>query len=452
MNPLDELYQKVEYFDGEITILDLFIKDPVFFRNNCGSYEISQISRLFLISHQIDLSFNYYCTPDMFDKLIKYNNIADEFIKAYNNFIVAGFSFNSIIKYTYTEFYTISSIIDAVHNKKYFWRRINKSSSKKLFANINTQTLCLTKTKEEYSLIYNYMCIHIPSYLFQYIDEYIEKSHRITHKKIIVSGMLYRSEKDRQKYLEQQRKRYERQQEREKQIEIVQREKGKATSEFSQEISEEITPDNSVKPENNTNNFENNINKTYQIKHNDFIIRCTIFQCSFKQHLILDIDASIDIMDISTNNTTSMIVPAGYCSNCNRYFIMDSTYNKIFTKGLPLCKIIDKRDKLSKSKFILNPEKWGAQESILKQYGYSVSAIDNLSDAKRQKILAVIIDIEALTKVEIIGYLRYFIKIHKSDLRFEKAISKWNSDIEFIEEYNKGHYTTYKVSGLKKNW
>ena len=169
MNPLDELYQKVEYFDGEITILDLFVKDPVFFRNNCNLYKISQISRLFLISHQIDLSFNYYCTSCILDKLIKYENIAAEFTKAYNNFTVTGFSFNSIIKYTYTEFYIISSIIDDVHNKKYFWRRISKSSSKKLFANINIQTLCFTKTKEEYTLIYNYMCIRIPSYLFQYI-------------------------------------------------------------------------------------------------------------------------------------------------------------------------------------------------------------------------------------------------------------------------------------------
>lgn len=50
------------------------------------------------------------------------------------------------------------------------------------------------------------------------------------------------------------------------------------------------------------------------------------------------------------------------------------------------------------------------------------------------------------------GYLKYFICIHQSDSRFEKAISKWNNDIDFVSEYNKGHYTTYKVSGLKKNW
>lgn len=453
MNPLDELYQKVEYVDGEITILDLFIKDPVFFRNNCNLYKINQISRLFLISHQIDLSFNYYCTPNIFDKLIKYNNIVAEFIKAYNNFIATGFSFNSIIKYTYTEFYTISSIIDDIHNKKYFWRRITKSYSKKLIANIHTQTLCFTKTKEEYTLVYDYIHINIPYYLFKYVDEYIEKSNRVTHKKIIVSGMLYRSEKDRLEYLERQRKRYERQKEREEKIKIVQKERQKITSDFSQETSEEIViPDNNIKSTNDKNECENYVKKSHQIKHNDFIIRCAIFQCSFKQHIISDIDASIDIMDISTNDTISIVVPAGYCSNCNKYFIMDSSYNKIFSKGLPLCRIIDKRDKVSKNALVSCPEKWGSKESILKQYGYNVSVIDNLSDTKRQKILAVIIDIEALTKVEVIGYLRYFIRIHKNNPRFEKAILKWNNDIEFIEEYNKGHYTTYKVSGLKKNW
>jgi len=453
MSPLDELYQKVEYYDGEITILELFIKDPIFFRNNCGLYKISQLSRLFLVSHKIDLSFTYYCTSNVLDKLIKYKNIANEFSNAYNNFIVTGFSFYSIIKYTYTEFYAISSIIDAIHHKKYFWRRITKSSSKKLIANIHTQTLCFTKTKKEYTLVYNYIYINIPYYLFKYVDEYIEKSNRVTHKKIIVSGMLYRSEKDRLEYLEQQKKRYERQKEREEKIKIVQREKQKIASEFFQETSDEIAiPNNNIKTVSDKNKFKNDIKENYQINHNDFIIRCSIFKCSFKQHNIIDIDASIDVINVLTNETISMIITAGYCSNCNKYFIMDSTYHKIFSKGLPLCKIIDEREKQFKDAFVTDPSKWGAQESILKQYGYSVSAIDNLSDTNRQKILAVIIDIEALTKVEIIGYLRYFIKIHKTDIRFEKAISKWNNDIEFIEEYNKGHYTTYKVSGLKKNW
>lgn len=50
-----------------------------------------------------------------------------------------------------------------------------------------------------------------------------------------------------------------------------------------------------------------------------------------------------------------------------------------------------------------------AQESILKQYGYSVSKTEDLSDTVRQKILAVLIDNHIITKNDIISYLDFLL-------------------------------------------
>ncbi len=450
MNLFDELGQKVEYDKDKIPVLELFIIDSKCFYCYCNLYKMNQVTRLFLISHEADLVFAYYNTPDSNKKMEKISNIIGNFNNSYSQLISIGFSFQDILKFTYSEFYDICSVIDNIHHKKYFWRRINKKNSKKLLVDSNEQIIYFKNEKNTCSFTHNFAHINIPLYLFEYVDKYIEISHRITHKKIIVIAGMECNNKS--AYIAQQEKYEEWKKKREERQKFV--EEIKENQESKIYIIEENSKVFSIP--NNENSYKKVVpqvikEQKHRINYTDFVIRCTIFKCAFKKHTIEDINASIDIMNISANKIISMIIPAGYCSDCNKYFIMESTYQKIFSKGLPLCKIIDEREKIKES-FISVSNKWGAQESILKQYGYSVSATDNLSDTKRQKILAVIIDIEALRKVEIIGYLRYFIRIHQADPRFEKAISKWNSDIDFTEEYNKGHYTTYKVSGLKKKW
>ena len=89
-----------------------------------------------------------------------------------------------------------------------------------------------------------------------------------------------------------------------------------------------------------------------------------------------------------------------------------------------------------------------AQESVLMQYGYSVSQEEGLTSAARRKILALIVDHKILTRNEIIGYLDFFINQRKNQPRFEKAIDKWAQDREFISEYRAGEYIQYGVNGL----
>ena len=82
------------------------------------------------------------------------------------------------------------------------------------------------------------------------------------------------------------------------------------------------------------------------------------------------------------------------------------------------------------------------------QHGYNVSQEEALSPIRRQKILAVLIDNKVLTKNDVIGYLDFFISQKKSNPKFEKAISKWQDDREFVVEYKIGEYKQYTINGI----
>ena len=86
-------------------------------------------------------------------------------------------------------------------------------------------------------------------------------------------------------------------------------------------------------------------------------------------------------------------------------------------KGTPMCRISDEKAYM-KSNVYTNGMQL-APESVLMQYGYSVSQQEDLSESRRQKILAVLLDYKILTKTEIISYLDFFINIHDNLLDFE---------------------------------
>ena len=91
-----------------------------------------------------------------------------------------------------------------------------------------------------------------------------------------------------------------------------------------------------------------------------------------------------------------------------------------------------------------------ASESILMQYGYNVSQGEGLSQTTRRKILATLIDRHILSKNEIISYLDFFINQRQSNSKYQIAISKWELDREFVENYKIGKYKEIGVLGLSR--
>ena len=159
-------------------------------------------------------------------------------------------------------------------------------------------------------------------------------------------------------------------------------------------------------------------------------------------------DAVRGILNIvnSDGSIEKHIIPAGYCSECNLYFIMESTYEKIRGIGTPLCRLTDEKNYLQSNVHLKGINL--AKKTLLMQYGYNVSQQDGLSEKKRRTILASLIDNNILTKNDIISYLDFFINQKKSRLQYEKAIEKWKIDREFIFTYKRGTYTMYDIGGI----
>ena len=128
------------------------------------------------------------------------------------------------------------------------------------------------------------------------------------------------------------------------------------------------------------------------------------------------------------------------------YFILESTYQMLKNKGTPLCRVSDEKAYLMGSTFI-NGMKL-ASESLLMQYGYNVSQQEGLTETRRHKILALLIDNKIMTKSEIISYIDFFISQRQGRSMYEVAIHKWSTDRDCVEEYKSGSYTRIGIGGI----
>lgn len=183
------------------------------------------------------------------------------------------------------------------------------------------------------------------------------------------------------------------------------------------------------------------------IQYTDFVVRRATFKCMYQNHQLKNIDATVEIIN-GNGEIEQTKVSAGYCPNCNVFFIMESTFQDLKRRGTPVCRISDEKSYLKNNCFV-NGVKL-AQESILMQYGYNVSQEEGLSDTRRRKILALLVDNKILTRSDIISYLDFFINQRKYQHKFEKAIEKWESDREFISKYQIGTYTQYSIHGIHR--
>lgn len=178
----------------------------------------------------------------------------------------------------------------------------------------------------------------------------------------------------------------------------------------------------------------------------DFVVRKSTFKCLNSGHKTKDIDGHIMVIN-QKGGVDKYKIAAGYCPDCNIFFILQSTYDSLVKKGTPLCRMT------SEKAYLKGGSSHGmklAEESILMQYGYTVSQHEGLTAARRQAILAVLIDNNILTKNDVISYLDFFISYKKGDHshKYEKAISKWQDDKEFVAEYKIGTFTKYNITGI----
>lgn len=164
----------------------------------------------------------------------------------------------------------------------------------------------------------------------------------------------------------------------------------------------------------------------------DFLVRSTSLGCVFKDHHLIRINAAVNIQ--SAKRLYEAQVPAAYCEKCDRYYILERYYEKLKTYGYICCQIdtFDSVKKHSKKGFSNFQEK-----SILALYGYNVDKKKDLSEQERHSILDFIIDNKIQTKYEVISRLEGNISLRKHNPDYQLAISKWETDIEYVRKKQK---------------
>ena len=166
----------------------------------------------------------------------------------------------------------------------------------------------------------------------------------------------------------------------------------------------------------------------------DCLIRKDVFHCEQNDHKIDVILARVSVLN-QQGEIEEEQISVGYCSLCNLYYISEHDLRKAQKKGVLLCRLVDEREKNETHN---NSPMNLSQASILMEYGYNVNAAKGLSKFARRAILIRLIENNIISSSRVIQYLDFFIRQRKSNDLMKDAISKWESDRDFIKEYAMG--------------
>lgn len=161
----------------------------------------------------------------------------------------------------------------------------------------------------------------------------------------------------------------------------------------------------------------------------DVMIRTTNRNCIEVDHKLKEMVAYVPIF-VSSIGLQQVQINAYYCETCQRYYVMESTYNSLKSRGIICCRVMDAKN-LINNKY----SNW-ATEAIIKQYGYNVNATENLSDYKRHVILEFIIQNDIMKKGEVLEHISWLIRTHIDKPKYREAVRKWTRDYDYLTSGN----------------
>lgn len=157
-------------------------------------------------------------------------------------------------------------------------------------------------------------------------------------------------------------------------------------------------------------------------------------KCNNENHNIIDITAKLRIV-FSDGKIDFYYVPAAYCKECDKYFMLKKDFDEVKKHGTILCEIIGSE----KSILHTNSKKYqSTYESRIHQLGYNVQKEFGLTDNQREVILANIVENTNITTHEISSHIQRCINQHKKQLNYKDAVKSWQHDYEFISNYKHG--------------
>lgn len=183
-----------------------------------------------------------------------------------------------------------------------------------------------------------------------------------------------------------------------------------------------------------------------EIEFGTFTVISNAFRCN-KNHSIIPIQASIEILT-SGGSIIKELFSAGYCRDCNVFFILEKDFKNMKSKGILLCQLITEADYVSAS--ISNDFNLKA-ESLLHRCGYNVNSSDGLTTIQRQEILSRVIDNNLYSISGLLSFLDWLIeranKTQKKNM--SSAIKKWEADRKFVANYNMDTQNILPISKIK---
>lgn len=185
-----------------------------------------------------------------------------------------------------------------------------------------------------------------------------------------------------------------------------------------------------------------------EIQFADFVVRVSLFRC-LHNHNIEPIQALVNVL-MPDGSVMQVQVSAGYCHECQCYFILEQDFLQLQRKGKLLCQLIAEHEYLTKGDSLFSGEDMKA-ESVLRRCGYTVNAKDDLSDQQRQGILMQVVDSGIYSVSELCAFLDWLIEYQgRSRTRNMKpAVSKWMADREFIKNYRMGSRRQIGINGIR---
>lgn len=181
------------------------------------------------------------------------------------------------------------------------------------------------------------------------------------------------------------------------------------------------------------------------IEFKSFVVLCYAFKCN-KNHTINPITAVFDVLS-SGGVISQAEVTAGFCKECNMFFLLENDFQELQKHGVILCRIISKKS----YEAMANPEEYDWKpESVLHQCGYNVNASNDLSTIQRQEILKRVIDHNLYSVSGLLSFLDWLIKKSENNLskNMHYAIEKWKKDRAFVASYKKNLAPKVKVQEI----
>lgn len=188
------------------------------------------------------------------------------------------------------------------------------------------------------------------------------------------------------------------------------------------------------------------INNLSEICFEDFVCVTTNNYCLRSGHIFENIQAKVCLLR-HDGSLKIVTIPAGFCCSCKKYSIGRWQFEELRKTGVLLCRVVQES----------SYQKGGGHdyysdlspESILKQYGYSVSATDGLSDEQRQQILVCLMESGICSKQKITAHLSWLIQSREGRTDLLDAVWKWKSDRNFVDLYKLGEARVVAMRSLK---